>query len=121
MKILSQIGVIFGICWISEALESLLPFAFPASVIAMVVLLILLLTGAVRLDHIRETADFLLANMAILFLPSLVGILEHADLLRQYWAPLVLISVISTVLTFAATALSVRVVLALMERRKGRG
>ena len=120
MKIFLQIGIIFGICWISELAQSLLPFAFPASVIAMMVLLLLLLTGAVRSDHIRETANFLLTNMAILFLPSLVGILEHIDLLQQYWVPLLLICVISTFLTFAATALSVRAVLALMERRKGR-
>ena len=45
MKILWQIGIIFGICWVSEIIASLLPVTFPASVISMVVLLILLLTG----------------------------------------------------------------------------
>ena len=120
MKIFLQIGIIFGICWISELAQSLLPFAFPASVIAMMVLLLLLLTGAVRSDHIRETANFLLTNMAILFLPSLVGILEHIDLLQQYWVPLLLVCVISTILTFAATAYAIRLTLRLMERRRSR-
>lgn len=120
MKILWQIGIIFGICWVSEIIASLLPVTFPASVISMVVLLILLLTGVVKLDHIREKADFLLANMTIFFLPSLVGVMEYSDVLVQYLVPLFVISLVTTVLTFAATALSVRAVLFLMERRRGR-
>ena len=51
---------------------------------------------------------------------SLAGIMEYAEVLGQYLVPLLLICVVSTVLTFAATALSVRAVLALMERGKGR-
>ena len=54
MKVLCQIGIIFGICWVSEMIESLLPIPFPASVISMVLLLVLLLTRAVKLEHIRE-------------------------------------------------------------------
>ena len=118
MKILCQIGVIFSICWISEIIESLLPFPFPASVISMVLLLILLLTNVLKLEHIREKADFLMANMAFFFLPALVGVMEYRDALQQYLVPLLVICVVSTLLTFAATALSIRAVLYLMERRK---
>ena len=42
MKILCQFGVIFGVCWVSQLLEPLLPFPFPASVIGMVLLFVLL-------------------------------------------------------------------------------
>ena len=121
MKTICQIGVIFGVCWVSEILESLLPFSFPASVIAMVLLLALLLTGLLKLERVQELSHFLLANMAILFLPSLAGIMEYAEVLGQYLVPLLRICVVSTVLTFAATARSVRAVLALRERGKGRG
>ena len=120
MKIFYQIGIIFGICWCSEILSSLLPFAFPASVIAMLLLLLLLLSGLLKVEHIQELTNFLLANMAILFLPALVGVMEYFDILKQYLIPLILISIVSTVLTFAATALSVQAVLRLMERRKRR-
>ena len=116
MKILWQIGVIFGICWVSEIIASLLPVALPSNVISMVVLLLLLLTGVVKLKHIQEKADFLLANMSIFFLPSLVGVMEYRDLLGQYLFPLVFISIVTTAVTFAATALSVKAVLLLMGR-----
>ena len=42
MKILLQIGVVLLICLMSEAASLLLPFPFPGSVLAMIVLFILL-------------------------------------------------------------------------------
>ena len=42
MKIVTQVGIIFSICWISQIIEKLLPFSFPASVIGMILLFILL-------------------------------------------------------------------------------
>ena len=41
MKIVTQVGIIFSICWISQIIEKLLPFSFPASVIGMILLFIL--------------------------------------------------------------------------------
>ena len=60
MKILLQIGVVFGVYWGSQCIEAVLPFPFPASVISLLVLLGLLLLGVVKVDHIREKSDFLL-------------------------------------------------------------
>ena len=45
MKIIRQIGIIFTVCWLSILVEKILPFAFPASVIGMILLFICLLTG----------------------------------------------------------------------------
>lgn len=64
MKIICQIGVIFAVCWFSQLIEAALPVPFPASVIGMLLLLALLATGLLKIEHIREKADFLLANMA---------------------------------------------------------
>jgi len=60
MKIIKQFGIIFSICWIGTVIEHVLPFPFPASVIAMVLLLLCLLTGILKVEHIREKSDFLL-------------------------------------------------------------
>ena len=64
MKILKQFGVIFGVCWVSLVIEHYLPFSFPASVIGMILLLLCLLTGFLKIEHVQEKADFLLGNMA---------------------------------------------------------
>ena len=121
MKIICQIGVVFAVCWVSQLIEAALPFPFPASVIGMVLLLLLLASGLLRVEHIQEKADFLLANMAFFFLPAGVSIMNYFDLLRSSAAALVVICLVSTVVTFAATALSIRLTLRLLERRKRHG
>ena len=64
MKILLQIGVVFGLYWVSQCIEQVLPIPFPASVISLLLLLLLLLTRVIKVDHIREKADFLLETWA---------------------------------------------------------
>ena len=119
MKIIKQFGIIFSLCWIATVIERLLPIAFPASVIAMLLLLICLMTGALKIDHIREKSDFLLANMAFFFIPAGVNVINYLDILKANWLPLLLICVITTVITFAATAYSIRLTIWLLGRRKG--
>lgn len=118
MKIIKQTGIIFFICWISVILEALLPFAFPASVIGMVLLLLFLLSGLLKVEHIREKSDFLLANMTFFFIPAGVNVMNYLDILRQNWLPLLAVCLLTTVITFAATAYSVRFTMSLLSKRK---
>ena len=118
MNIIYQIAIIFSICWVGQIIESLLPFPFPASVAAMVLLFTLLCLRAVRVDHIREKSDFLLGNMAFFFIPAGVSIINYFDVLRSALLPLLVNCLVTTVLTFAATAYSVRLTRYLMDRRK---
>lgn len=119
MKIIKQFGIIFSICWISTLIEHLLPFSFPASVIGMLLLFVCLLTGILKIDHIREKSDFLLANMAFFFIPAGVNVINYLDILKANWLPLLLICILTTIITFAATAYSVRLTMRLLARRKG--
>ena len=119
MKIIKQFGIIFSLCWIATVIGELLPIAFPASVIAMLLLLLCLMTGVLKIDHIREKSDFLLANMAFFFIPAGVNVINYLDILKANWLPLLLICVITTVITFAATAYSIRLTIWLLGRRKG--
>ena len=121
MKLLCQFGVIFGVCWASQILEHLLPVPFPASVIGMVLLFVLLATGVLKLEHVREKADFLLANMAFFFLPAGVSVMNYFDVLRSALVPLLVICLVTTVLVFGATALSIKLTLRLMGRGKRHG
>lgn len=118
MKLICQFGVIFGVCWVSQIIEAVLPFSFPASVIGMVLLLALLLTGVLKLRHVQEKADFLLANMAFFFLPAGVSVINYFDILSSTALALIAVCVISTVVTFGATALSIRLTMRLLERRR---
>ena len=53
MAILTQIGVVLGVCLVGELVAQVLPFPFPSSVIAMVLLFVLLCAKVIKPHHIR--------------------------------------------------------------------
>ncbi|MCI8599911.1 MAG: CidA/LrgA family protein [Lachnospiraceae bacterium] len=118
MKIIKQFGIIFAICWFSVVIEHFLPFSFPSSVIGMIVLLFCLLTGVLKVDHIREKSDFLLSNMAFFFIPAGVNVINYLDILKAHWLTLILICSLTTLITFAVTAYSVRLTMRLLKRER---
>jgi holin-like protein len=116
MKLLTQIAVLFGICLLGETISVILPFAFPATVISMILLFILLFSGLLKTDQIQTTADFLLKNMALFLIPPGVGIISSLELLEKNILPFLLIVLITTILTFAAAAYTVQGVMWLQNK-----
>ena len=57
----------------------------------------------------------------MVLIPAGVSVINYFDVLRSSAAALVVICLVSTVVTFAATALSIRLTLRLLERRKRHG
>lgn len=104
MKILIQIGIIFGLYWVSQCIESVLPVPFPASVISLLLLLALLILRVVKVEHVQENADFLLNNLGFFFVPVSVSIMNYVGVIRENAAAFLTVCVVSTVLTFAVTA-----------------
>ena len=117
MKILKQVGILFGLCWAAQWIERALPFPFPASVIGLMLLLALLLTRVIRPEHLREETEFLLNNLPFFFVPAAVGILEYTDLILNNAAAFLTVCVGSLILTFGATAWAVTLTVRAMERR----
>ena len=122
MNIMGELALIFGICLVGEGVAALLPVAFPASVISMVLLMVLLLTGVVKDRHIQTASHFLshflVANMAFFFLPSFVGLLEHIELLKSQLVPLLLIIVLTTPVVYLITGWTVRLLMLRHRPRK---
>lgn len=118
MNIMGELALIFGICLVGEGVAALLPVAFPASVISMVLLMVLLLTGVVKDRHIQTASHFLVANMAFFFLPSFVGLLEHIELLKSQLVPLLLIIVLTTPVVYLVTGWTVRLLMLGHRNRK---
>lgn len=58
MNIMMQIGIVFIVCLIGEGIATLLPISFPASVISMIVLFILLLSKLLKPGHIKTEDRF---------------------------------------------------------------
>ncbi|MCI8551840.1 MAG: CidA/LrgA family protein [Lawsonibacter sp.] len=118
MNIMAEIAIIFGVCLVSEGIAALLPVAFPASVIALLLLGLLLFTRIIKPEHIQRLSGFLVANMAFFFLPSCVGVMEHAPAVLRQLAPFLLISFLTTPLVYLVTGWTVQW---LIRRSRGKG
>lgn len=118
MKLLVQVSIVFGICWLSQCIEYILPFSFPASVIGLLLLLVLLLVKLVKLEHIRELSDYLLGNLPFFFVPAAVSIMEHADAIWADLVPFLTICVVSLLLTYGATAWVVELTIRAMKKKE---
>ncbi|SHJ23881.1 CidA/LrgA family protein [Parasporobacterium paucivorans] len=120
MKILKQLLIIFAVCLCGELISEVLPVVIPASVISMVLLLALLSGKIIRTEQIRETADFLLANLSLFFVPLIVDIVDNLYLIKGIVFPIFFICIFTTFLTFAVTAFTVAGMIRFLDRRSGK-
>lgn len=116
MNLLKQLCIIFGLCLAGEAIALLLPFNFPASLISMLLLLLLLITKVIKPHSIKEICEFLLTNMAFFFVPSGVAIMDKYSLVKGKVGILIFICIITTILTFVVTTFTVVTVMKLMNK-----
>lgn len=118
MNGMTELALILGICFVGEWVAALLPVAFPASVISMVLLAALLLCGVVKERHIQVIAKFLVTNMGLFFVPAMVGTLEYMDVLKSQLIPFLVVAFLTTPVVYLATAWTVQL---LMGRKKKGG
>lgn len=103
MKILKQLLIILSINFSGELLSSSLSLPLPGSIVGMLILLILLFTRILKPEHIAETADFLLNNMAFFFVPAGVGVMVSYTFLSGSYFKSVASIVLSTILVMVVT------------------
>ena len=118
MTIMVELAIIFGICLISQGISALLPVPFPASVISMLLLLVLLLSGAVKQKNINRASGFLVGNMAFFFIPPCVGLIDHAATLGNCLIPFLLIAIFTTPLIYFTTAWSIQLMMKWMAKEE---
>ncbi len=115
-RILLQIGVILAFAAAGEWIAAILPVAVPPSIVAMALLLLLLFCGALRLEQVEDTADFFLKNMGFFFIPVNVSIMKSYRLISDNLFKFLLLIVVTTLITFAATGWTVQAVMRLQNR-----
>lgn len=103
MKQIKQLTIILAVSLIAELMEYLIPLPVAGSVYGLVLMLIGLMTHIIPLQKVEGVADFLVENMSIVFIPPTVGIMASIEELRQMLIPLIVISLVSTVLIMGIT------------------
>ena len=119
MKYLRQFMIILLVSFVGELLKYAIPLPVPASIYGLVILFILLDTGMLKLDAVKDTAIFLIEIMPLMFIPAGVGLMESWGDLNSMLVEVLVITVVSTVLVMGVSGKVTELVLKHSARKKG--
>ena len=117
MKYVKQFILILTISFVGELLKYLLPLPVPASIYGMVLMFLALLTGVIRLEHVRETGKFLIEIMPLMFIPAGVGLMSSWSTLKPLLLPVAVITVVTIVTVMVASGHTAQFILKREEKR----
>lgn len=119
MKYLRQFMIILLVSFWGELLKYVIPLPVPASIYGLVIPFILLETGILKLDAVKETSVFLIEIMPLMFIPAGVGLMESWGDLNSMLLEVVVIILVSTVLVMGVSGKVTELVLKRSANKKG--
>ena len=120
MKYIKQFILILAISFAGELLKYLLPLPVPASIYSMVLMFLALLTGVIKLEHVRETGKFLIEIMPLMFIPAGVGLMSSWSTLKPLLLPVAVITVVTIITVMVASGHTAQFILKREEKREGK-
>ncbi|HCU7915247.1 TPA: antiholin-like murein hydrolase modulator LrgA [Staphylococcus aureus] len=114
-----QVIVIALVLFVSKIIESFMPIPMPASVIGLVLLFVLLCTGAVKLGEVGKVGTTLTNNIGLLFVPAGISVVNSLGVISQ--APFLIIGliIVSTILLLICTGYVTQIIMKVTSRSKG--
>ena len=118
MKYIRQLTIIMGISFIGELLNKNLPLPVPASIYGLIIMLILLLSGLLKISHIKETSNFLLDAMPIMFIPAAAGIIKYWGIIKPILLPCIIMMLLVTAVVMVVTGIVTQKIINYNEKEK---
>ena len=120
MKYIFQLAIIFGISFVGELLNALLPLPVPASVYGLAILFLLLCTKIIKLEQVETVSEYLMAIMPIFFIEPTVGIMTSYGLVKGKIAALFIAAFVSFVVVLVVTGITAQGIMKLVDKKKGK-
>lgn len=116
MKYIAQLSLIILISFAGELLNALIPLPVPASIYGLAILFFCLKFKCIKMSWVKETGEFLLAAMPVMFVPSSVGFMTAFPIMKKYGIHFIIIAVITTFAVMAVTGRVVQFVIRLKKK-----
>ena len=118
MNYIFQLAIIFGISFIGEVLNALLPLPIPASVYGLLILFLLLCTKIVKLEQVETVSEYLMAIMPLFFIEPTVGIINSYGLVKGHILTLFVACFLSFISVIAVTGLVSQAIIRLQRKKE---
>lgn len=118
MKFLRQFCIILVLSFMGEVLKSVLPLPIPASVWGLLLMLAALKSKILKVSQVGDAASFMIEIMPVMFIPAGVGLLTAWGVLKPVFLPVIVITVLSTVIVMGVTGTVTQAVIRREKRRQ---
>lgn len=98
-----QCSILFGCLALGELVVWLTGIKLPSSIVGMLLLTAFLQAGWIKLERIKNLSDFLVSNLGFFFIPPGVALMLYFDVIAAEFWPIVISTIISTVLVLVVT------------------
>lgn len=116
--LLQGFAILLGLLWLSNIIVNCLNIVFPAPLVGMLLLFLLLHFKVLPLAGIEGICDILISKMGLLFLPAGVSIILYLDLLKREATAFLLIVVIANIIILLTTAKFTDIIISRMGGKK---
>lgn len=103
IRIVFQVIILYLFSFIGSWIVQSLSLQFPGSIVGLLLLFVCLYFRIIPVELIKDGAGFLLAFLALFFIPATVGIMDYPELISWAGLGMVLAIVLSTVITIIFT------------------
>lgn len=118
MKYIKSIAVICAVSFAGELMHTLVPLPVPGSIYGLIIMFVLLLTGAVKLSDVKSVGDFLITLMPIMFVAPAAGLITSFESYRGFIVPMVAVVIVTTPLTMVVTGKVADALIRVEEKKK---
>lgn len=98
-----QCAIIFGCLALGDLIVWITGIELPGSIIGMLLLTAFLQMKLIKLESVKGIADFLVGNMGFFFVPPGVALMLYFDVIKAEFWPIVIATLVSTVLVLVVT------------------
>ena len=98
-----QCSILFGCLALGELIVYLTGVRLPSSIIGMLLLTLFLQLGWIKLEWVQGLTNFLVVNLGFFYVPSGVALMLYFDIIQAQFWPIVVATLVSTVLVLVVT------------------
>ncbi|MGE9292774.1 MAG: CidA/LrgA family protein, partial [Puniceicoccales bacterium] len=101
---LLQVGALVGVWWLAQMLSSYLHLPIPGSLVGLMLLWLMLDRGILPLGWFEHGADSLLSHLMLFFVPAMLALVDHPEMLSLLGVKLVITVLACTLIVMMGTA-----------------
>ena len=110
LRLLVELAVLCTLFLLGGQIASWLGWPIPGGVMGLALLLILFASGVLKPATLQLGAGWLMAEMLLFFIPSLMSLLDYGALMREEGWRILLVFAVSTLMVMVVTAMTVELV-----------